>query len=108
MNNASQYVKDVSAADFQQEVLLRSREVPVLVDFWAEWCEPCKTLSPLLERLTEEADGAFDLAKVDVDANQELSTQFMVQSIPTIVGIKNGSDVIGQYKWEFIRGWNIK
>jgi putative thioredoxin len=93
MNNASQHVKDVSAADFQQEVLLRSREVPVLVDFWAEWCEPCKTLSPLLERLAEEADGAFELAKVDVDANQELSTQFMVQSIPTIVAIKNGSEV---------------
>jgi putative thioredoxin len=93
MNNASQHVKSVSTADFQQEVLLRSREVPVLVDFWAEWCEPCKTLSPLLEQLTEEADGAFDLAKVDVDANQELSGQFMVQSIPTIVAIKNGREV---------------
>lgn len=93
MNNASQHVKDVTTAEFQQEVLLRSREVPVLVDFWAEWCEPCKTLSPLLERLTHEANGAFDLAKVDVDANQELSGQFLVQSIPTIVAIKNGREV---------------
>jgi putative thioredoxin len=93
MNNASQHVKDVTTSDFQQEVLLRSRDVPILVDFWAEWCEPCKTLSPLLERLTDEADGAFELAKVDVDANQELSTQFMVQSIPTIVAIKNGKEV---------------
>jgi len=93
MHNASQHVKDVTTADFQQEVLLRSREVPVLVDFWAEWCEPCKTLSPLLERLTHEAGGAFELAKIDVDANPELSGQFMIQSIPTIVAIKNGKEV---------------
>lgn len=93
MNNASQHVKDVTTADFQQEVLLRSREVPVLVDFWAEWCDPCKTLSPLLERLTHEAGGAFELAKIDVEANQELSSQFIVQSIPTVVAIKNGKEV---------------
>lgn len=91
--DTSPHVKDVTTAEFQQEVLLRSREVPVLVDFWAEWCGPCKSLSPLLERITDEAGGAFDLAKVDVDANQELSAQFMIQSIPTVVAIKNGKEV---------------
>jgi len=93
MEGTSPHIKDVSITDFQQEVLLRSREVPVLVDFWAEWCGPCKTLSPLLERMTEAAGGAFELAKVDVDANQDLSAQFMVQSIPTVVAIRNGKEV---------------
>ena len=93
MEGTSKYVKDVTIADFQEEVLVRSRDVPVLVDFWAEWCGPCKTLSPLLERMTEEAAGAYELAKVDVDASPELSAQFLVQSIPTIVAIKNGKEV---------------
>lgn len=93
MNSASPHVKDVTTEGFQQEVLARSREVPVLVDFWAEWCGPCKTLSPLLERMTDEAGGAFELAKVDVDANPELSAQFAIQSIPTVVAIRNGKEV---------------
>lgn len=89
----SPHVRDVTADEFQRDVLLRSRDVPVLVDFWAEWCQPCKTLSPILEALAEEFAGAFELAKVDVDANQELSAQFIVQSIPTVVAIKNGKEV---------------
>ncbi|MEN8238296.1 MAG: thioredoxin [Actinomycetota bacterium] len=93
MEGTSHYIRDVTTTDFQQEVLLRSREAPVLVDFWAEWCGPCKALSPLLERMTEDAAGKFLLAKVDVDANQEVSAQFGIQSIPTVVAIVNGKEV---------------
>ena len=63
----SEFIKDVNADAFPLEVLQQSREVPVVVDFWAEWCQPCKILSPALERVTEEAEGAFELVKVDVD-----------------------------------------
>ena len=93
VEDTSPYIKDVTVEDFQKEVLLRSREVPVLVDFWASWCGPCKALSPLLERMTTDAGGAFELAKVDVDANPDLSAQFLVQSIPTVVAIRNGKEV---------------
>ncbi len=90
------YVKDVSEAQFMTEVVDRSTQVPVLVDFWAEWCGPCKTLSPLLETAAADYGGAFELAKVDVDANQALSQSMKVQGIPTVVAFVGGKPV-GQF-----------
>ncbi|MEU8570703.1 tetratricopeptide repeat protein [Streptomyces pathocidini] len=83
-------VFDVDEAGFEQDVLQRSTEVPVVVDFWAEWCEPCKQLSPLLERLAADYAGRFVLAKIDVDANQMLFQQFGVQGIPAVFAVIAG------------------
>ncbi|NND84668.1 MAG: tetratricopeptide repeat protein [Acidimicrobiia bacterium] len=89
----SPYIKDVDAASFQTDVIERSQAVPVVVDLWAEWCEPCKQLSPLLERVTDEYDGAFELAKIDVDANPQISQAFRVQGIPSVFAIVDGQPV---------------
>ena len=86
-------VIDVTETTFQTEVLERSLTTPVVVDFWAEWCEPCKQLSPLLERLAVEADGAWVLAKVDVEANPRLAQMFRVQGIPLVYAIVGGQPV---------------
>ncbi|MFH8348552.1 tetratricopeptide repeat protein [Streptomyces sp. NPDC018045] len=86
-------VYDVDEAGFQQDVLQRSTEVPVVIDFWAEWCEPCKQLGPLLERLAGEYAGKFVLAKIDVDANQMLFQQFGVQGIPAVFAVVAGQPI---------------
>ena len=86
---------DVTEETFETEVLEKSNEVPVVVDLWAEWCGPCKTLGPLLEKVIDATGGKVVLAKVDVDANPGLSQAFKVQSIPAVYAMYEGKVVDG-------------
>ena len=90
-NAPSGVVIEVDESDFQEKVIDASNQVPVIVDLWAEWCGPCKQLSPVLEKLAAEFNGKFILAKVDIDKNQNIAAAFQVQSIPAVFAIIAGS-----------------
>ncbi|MGB3393652.1 MAG: thioredoxin [Stenotrophomonas sp.] len=89
------HVFDATTETFEAEVLQKSLETPVLVDFWATWCGPCKTLGPILEKLAGEYHGAFELAKVDVDKEQQVAAAFQIRSVPTVFLVKGGQIVDG-------------
>jgi putative thioredoxin len=92
---AKPHVFDASTDGFEAEVLQKSMQTPVLVDFWAEWCGPCKQLGPILEKLANDYNGAFELAKVDIDKEPQLGAAFQVRSVPTVFLVKNGQIVDG-------------
>ncbi|MEZ5464651.1 MAG: thioredoxin [Lysobacteraceae bacterium] len=94
-NAAAPHVIDVTTDRFQQDVLEASMNTPVLVDFWATWCGPCKSLGPILEKLAADYNGAFTLAKVDVDKEQQLAAYFQIRSVPTVMLLKDGQIVDG-------------
>jgi putative thioredoxin len=92
---ANPHIKDTTLATFAADVLEASRDVPVIVDFWAPWCGPCKQLTPALEKAVTAANGAVKLVKVNIDENQEIARQLRIQSVPTVYAFRNGQPVDG-------------
>lgn len=99
---------DVTDATFERDVIQRSHEVPVVVDLWAAWCGPCRTLGPIIEKVVADTEGRVELAKVDVDANPMVSQAFRVQSIPAVYAIRDGKVVdsfVGALPEHQVREW---
>lgn len=92
-DNHSQYIIDVDMSGFVSQVIEKSTQVPVIVDFWAPWCEPCKTLGPIIEKVVQEAAGAVILAKVNIDEAKEIAEQMQIRSVPTVVAFVEGRPV---------------
>ena len=108
MPAASNWVIETSDADFERDVIERSRTQPVVVDFWAEWCGPCRMLGPVLEKLAEEAQGKFLLAKAEVERTQQVAAAWGVSSIPAVFGVRGGQVVdqfIGVFPEAQLREW---
>jgi putative thioredoxin len=108
MAEASPWIIETAPQDFQTEVVDRSYETPIVIDFWAPWCGPCKALGPRLEKLTREASGKFLLMKVNTDENQELAGAFGVSSIPAVFAVRDGQVVdqfVGLLEEDELRQW---
>jgi putative thioredoxin len=108
MNGSSAWITEATAETFEREAIERSNSVPVVVDFWAEWCGPCRVLGPTLERLAEEYAGRFVLVKADIDALPEIAAGFGVRSIPAVFGLRDGKAVdafVGAQPEPAVRAW---